>query len=90
MSATIFEFPKKTLNANKDCKTIPLYTEEEIYALLAAVNVFSIGSMKYNEKNINSLETEVILLCLESSLESDFFSDGYKNTIKQILNNVTA
>lgn len=87
MTAKVFEFPKKTLSDKKECRTIPLYTEEEVYVLLTAVNVFCVGNVRYNEKNIVQLETEVILLCLQSSLECNYFTDSFKLVVNTILSN---
>jgi len=82
--AEILKFPFR----NKSVVKLKLFSEDEIFVILIAINTYSAADFKYTEQNIEFLDPEIAVLCLENSMKSSFFSDEYKAVAQHILDNV--
>ena len=86
MTATIFRFPKT--NKVKGYK-IPLYTDEEIFLTIAAMNMFcSSIDLKINNNNLTNYDPVLVIDALTKAKESDLFSYKTKSTFTRILQSV--
>jgi hypothetical protein len=86
MTAKIYQFPEPV---KIEGYKIPLYTDEEIFITLVAVNTFVAGiKLKINHKNITDYDPSVIIDALHKAKSSDLFSYKAKNTINRILRSV--
>lgn len=85
MSATIFKFPEI-----KQQKTIrlPLYSEEEMAAVIICMNLIGETSEKCTYADLNTLDPFLVISNLNFSLNSNIFSEEFKYIIKNILDNV--
>jgi hypothetical protein len=83
--AEILKFPNRN---NKSVTRLKLFSEDEIFVALIAINTYSAADFKYTEQNIEFLDPEIAVLCLETSLKSSFFSDEFKIVAQYILDNV--
>jgi hypothetical protein len=83
--AEILKFPSRN---NKSIVRLKLFSEDEIFVILIAINTYSADDFKYTEHNIEFLDPEIAVLCLENSLKSSFFSDEFKVVAQNILDNV--
>jgi len=86
MTAKIYQFPEPS---KTEGYKIPLYTDEEIFITLIAVNTFVSGiKLKINHNNITDYDPSVIIDALHKAKNSDLFSYKTKNTITRILKSV--
>jgi len=86
MTAKIFKFPEpnKTMGYK-----IPLYTDEEIFLTITAVNTFCSGiKLKANEESITDYDPTLIIDALHKARDSDLFSHKTKSIIIRILRSV--
>jgi hypothetical protein len=84
MSATLYHFPLKSIRGLK----IPLYTEEEIFITLAALNCFGPNEMKITEKDLLDIEPVQVMQALYEAKYSNLFSFNTKQTIEKILKSI--
>jgi hypothetical protein len=84
MSATIYHFPLKTFKGLK----IPLYTEEEIYTTLLALNCFSENTLKMTEEDLKDIEPLEVIKALYEAKSSNFVSFKSKQLIEKILKSI--
>lgn len=87
MSATVYQFPK--LKSFAGLK-IPLYTEEEIYTTVMAINCFGNLTEKVTEKNLTDLEPTDVMKSLYEARYSPIFSNKTKTIINKILKSIEA
>jgi len=86
MTAKIYKFPEP--NKMLGYK-IPLYTDEEIFITIVAVNTFGKSiNIKANQKNITNFDPTIIIDALHKSKDSDLFSSKTKTVILRILKSV--
>lgn len=84
MSATIYQFPLKSIKGLK----IPLYTEEEIFITILAINCFGNITTKISEKDLLDLEPVEVMKALYEAKCSNFLSFKSKQTIEKILKSI--
>lgn len=84
MSATLYHFPTKSIRGLK----IPLYTEEEIFITLAALNCFGQNEIKVTEKDLLDIEPVEVMQALYEAKYSNLFSFNTKQTIEKILKSI--
>lgn len=86
MTAKIYKFPEPVIIQGYK---IPLYTDEEIFITIVAVNVFVQGiNIKATNKNITNYDPKLIIDALHEALNSDLFSHKTKTVIMRILRSV--
>lgn len=85
MTAKIINFPeiKKTIGYK-----IPLYTDEEIFITVAAMNIFCKFSYKINENNLPNHDPVMVIEALTLAKNSDIISSISKKTINGILKSI--
>jgi hypothetical protein len=83
MAAKVFRFPEKRI-----VYKIPLYTDEEIFLTVLAVNIFSLFSYKITASTLENCDSEIVLSALTKASTSDIFSNSAKFTYIEILNAV--
>ena len=82
MTAKVFQFPiKEKVIGYK----IPLYTDEEIFATISAMNMYSDLSHKITEKNLADHDPIIVINALIKAKESEIISGIYKRIIGNIL-----
>lgn len=86
MPAKIFKFPEP--NKIKGYK-IPLYTDEEIFLTIAAMNMFCQGiNLKIDHNNLTDYDPTIVIDALTKARDSEFFSHKAKTIITRILHSV--
>ena len=85
MSAKVLRFPDKQKTV---VYKIPLYTDEEIFLTVLAVNIFSLFSYKITASTLENCESEIVLSAITKASTSDIFSNSAKFTYIEILNAV--
>lgn len=83
--AEILKFPSRE---NKSVVRLKLFSEDEIFVALVAINTYSADDFKFTEQNIEFLDPEIVITCLQDALKSLFFSEEFKIVAASILNNV--
>jgi hypothetical protein len=82
MIAKVIQFPiKEKVIGYK----IPLYTDEEIFITISAMNIFSDLQYKITEKNLTEHDPVLVINALMKAKESDVVSGIYKRIIGNIL-----
>ena len=82
MIAKVIQFPiKEKVIGYK----IPLYTDEEIFITISAMNIFSDLQYKITEKNLTEHDPVLVINALMKAKESDVVSGIYKRIICNIL-----
>lgn len=82
MIAKVIQFPiKEKVIGYK----IPLYTDEEIFITILAMNVFGDLQYKITEKNLTEHDPVLVINALMKAKESDVVSGIYKRIIGNIL-----
>lgn len=82
MIAKVIQFPiKEKVIGYK----IPLYTDEEIFITILAMNVFGDLQYKITEKNLTEHDPVLVINALMKAKESDVVSGLYKRIIGNIL-----
>lgn len=82
MIAKVIQFPiKEKVIGYK----IPLYTDEEIFITILAMNVFGDLRYKITEKNLTEHDPVLVINVLMKAKESDVVSGIYKRIIGNIL-----
>ena len=82
MIAKVIQFPiKEKVIGYK----IPLYTDEEIFITILAMNVFGDLQYKITEKNLTEHDPVLVINVLMKAKESDVVSGLYKRIIGNIL-----
>ena len=82
MIAKVIQFPiKEKVIGYK----IPLYTDEEIFITILAMNVFGDLQYKITEKNLTEHDPVLVINVLMKAKESDVVSGIYKRIIGNIL-----
>ena len=85
MNAKVFRFPDR----NKIVVyKIPLYTDDEIFLTVLAVNLFSSFMHKVTAANLENCDSEIVLSAITKASTSDIFSNSVKFTYIEILNAV--
>lgn len=84
MSATIYHFPLKTFRGLK----IPLYTEEEIYTTVLALNCFGESNTKVTEEDLKDIEPIAVVKALYEAKNSSFVAFKTKQLIDKILKSI--
>jgi hypothetical protein len=84
MSATLYHFPLKSIRGLK----IPLYTEEEIFITLIALNCFGQSNLKVTEEDLLDIEPVQVMQALYEAKYSNLFSFSTKQTIEKILKSI--
>ena len=85
MSAQVLRFPNKQKTV---VYKIPLYTDEEIFITVLAVNIFSLFSYKITATTLENCDSEIVLSAITKASTSDIFSNSAKFTYIEILNAV--
>jgi hypothetical protein len=85
MSAQVLRFPNKQKTV---VYKIPLYTDEEIFLTVLAVNIFSLFSYKITATTLENCDSEIVLSAITRASTSDIFSNSAKFTYIEILNAV--
>jgi hypothetical protein len=85
MSAQVLRFPNKQKTV---VYKIPLYTDEEIFLTVLAVNIFSLFSYKITATTLENCDSEIVLSAITKASTSDIFSNSAKFTYIEILNAV--
>ena len=67
---------------------ISLYSDEEIFLTILAINSFGHLSFIVNEQNLIDIDPIFVISCLEKARESDLLSDKSKFLIMNILSSV--
>ena len=86
MTAKVIKFPesKKELGYK-----IPLYSDEEIFITISAINIFlSDIKHKITEKNLTDLDPKFVIFALQQARTSELFSHKTKVVVNRILNSV--
>ena len=82
MIAKVIQFPiKEKVIGYK----IPLFTDEEIFITISAMNIFSDLQYKITEKNLTEHDPVLVINALMKAKESDVVSGIYKRIIGNIL-----
>lgn len=81
----VLKFPSKE---NKSIVRLKLFSEDEIFVTLLAVNTYCAEDYKFTEQNIEFLDPEIVISCLQAALKSVFFSIEFKVVVQDILDNV--
>lgn len=84
MSATIYHFPLKSFKGLK----IPLYTEDEIYTTVLALNCFGDSNTKITEEDLKDIEPIIVVKALYEAKSSTFVSFKSKQLIDKILKSI--
>ena len=85
MNAKVFRFPDR----NKIVVyKIPLYTDDEIFLTVLAVNLFGSFIHKVTAANLENCDSEIVLSAITKASTSDIFSNSVKFTYIEILNAV--
>jgi hypothetical protein len=85
MSAKVLRFPDKQKTV---VYKIPLYTDEEIFLTVLAVNIFSLFSYKITASTLENCDSEIVLSAITKASTCDIFSNSTKFTYIEILNAV--
>jgi len=85
MNAKIFRFPnpKKTI-----VYKIPLYTDEDIFLTVLAVNIFSSFNYKITAANLEDCDPAIVIAAISQACTLDIFSDSAKQTYLNIIKSV--
>ncbi len=85
MNAKIFRFPnpKKTI-----VYKIPLYTDEDIFLTVLAVNIFSSFNHKITAANLEECDPAIVIAAISQASTLDMFSDSTKQTYLNIIKSV--
>lgn len=83
--ADILKFPSRD---NKSVIRLKLFSEEEISVALLAINTYCAEDYKFTDQNIEFLDPEIAINCLQEALKSIYFSDEFKILVRYILSNV--
>jgi len=83
--AEILKFP---MRENKSIVRLKLFSEDEILVTLIAINTYCADDFRYTEQNMEFLDPEVVVHCLQDSLKSSLFSEEFKYIAQHILDNV--
>lgn len=83
--ADILKFPSKD---DKSIIRLKLFSEEEIFVALLAINTYCAEDYKFTEYNMQFLDPETAINCLQEALKSIYFSDEFKILVRYILSNV--
>ena len=81
MSAQVLRFPNKQKTV---VYKIPLYTDEEIFLTVLAVNIFSLFSYKITATTLENCDSEIVLSAITKASTSDIFSNSAKFTYIEI------
>lgn len=82
MTAKVIQFPiKEKVIGYK----IPLYTDEEIFVTVSAMNIYSDLNYKITEKNLTNHDPIMVINALMKAKESEIISGVYKRIIGNIL-----
>ena len=86
MPAHIYKFPEfDKVNGYK----IPLYTDEEIFVTIAALNIFCPAIQnRVTNKNLTEYDPIIVIDALVSAKNSDIFSQKTKSVISRILKSI--
>ncbi|NDB83195.1 MAG: hypothetical protein EB127_10785 [Alphaproteobacteria bacterium] len=85
MTAQILQFPCKQLQTGYK---IPLYTDDEIFITIMAINTFSNLKEKITTRNLSKYDPVIIIRCLTEAKESVLFSKETKLVINTILKSI--
>jgi hypothetical protein len=86
MTAKILQFPEPIKTTGYK---IPLYTDEEIFLTITAVNIFCPGiKYKVTQESITDYDPTLIIDALHKASSSDLFSHKTKSVIIRILRSV--
>lgn len=89
MTAKIYTFPEiKRKPLTKYVVSIPLYSDAEIDTVIIAVNLYVVDDIRYSSYNIDSLDPDTIIQCLDLALQDNVLSTKVKKIIKKIIKNV--
>ena len=85
MNAKVFRFPDP---AKTIVYKIPLYTDEEIFLTVLAVNIFSAFPHKVTAANLEECDPAIVIAAISQASTIDIFSDAtkliYLNIIKSV------
>ena len=85
MNAKIFKFPDLK---NTIVYKIPLYTDEDIFLTVLAVNIFSSFSYKITAANLEECDPAIVMAAISQACAADIFSDSAKQTYLNIITSV--
>lgn len=88
MSATILKFPVKNTLQKQTTLRLPLYTDGEIEAVLVCMNALGVDDMRHTFSSLVTLDPHLVIRNLNVALESIIFSEEFKKTVKNILDNI--
>ena len=85
MNAKVFRFPDR----NKIVVyKIPLYTDEDIFLTVLAVNIFSSFNHKITAANLEECDPAIVIAAISQASTLDMFSDSTKQTYLNIIKSV--
>lgn len=85
MNAKVFRFPDtKKIIVYK----IPLYTDEEIFLTVLAVNIFSAFPHKITAANLEECDPAIVISAISQASTIDIFSDSAKQVYLNIIKSI--
>jgi len=85
MNAKVFRFPDtKKIIVYK----IPLYTDEDIFLTVLAVNIFSSFPHKITAANLEECDPVIVIAAISQASTLNIFSDSAKQTYLNIIESV--
>ena len=85
MTATIYKFPDRF---NFKGYRIPLYTDEEVYLTILAMNAFGGQDILVTESNLESFDPVIVIKALAEAKISNIFSSKIRQIYSHILKSI--
>jgi len=85
MTATIYKFPDRF---NFKGYRIPLYTDEEVYLTILAMNAFGGQDILVTEDNLESFDPVIVIKALAEAKISHIFSSKIRQIYSHILKSI--
>jgi hypothetical protein len=85
MNAKVYRFPQ---NIKSIIYKIPLYTDEDIFLTVLAINTFGTVSQKVTPANLEECDSEIVIAAITYAADCNIFSAEtqqiYRNIIKSV------
>lgn len=85
MNAKVFRFPEPSKTI---VYKIPLYTDEEIFLTVLAVNIFSAFPYKITAANLEECDPAIVISAISQASTIDIFSDSAKLIYNNIITSI--
>lgn len=85
MTAKIYKFPDRF---NFKGYRIPLYTDEEVYLTILAMNAFGGQEVLVTESNLESFDPVIVIKALAEAKVSNLFSSKVRQLYTNILKSI--